>query len=75
MVPKSDLEMYIKLYHEVEDELASIYDKLEQAEIETAKKIFADVRCVLNKFINGEIKFHQFNAEFLNLMMKYKVED
>ena len=49
VVAKSEYEMYIKLYHEVEDELASTYDKLDQAEAETAKKIFDDLTELLTE--------------------------
>lgn len=59
VVPKSELELYMQLYHEVEEELASTYDKLENAKSEVAK-IFEEIEkqidltvSVIQKILNA----------------------
>lgn len=48
---------------------------IEKVETETVRKIFADIRNLFSRLLNGDIKCQQFNVEFLELMKKYKVED
>ena len=43
VAPKSEVELYMRLYHEVEDELASTYDKLDKAKAEVAREIFEEI--------------------------------
>ena len=48
---------------------------VEQAEIEIARNVFADIRNLFSRLFNGDIKCQQFNVDFLELMKKYKVEE
>ena len=43
VVPKSEVDLYKKLNDELEDELASTYDKLENAKTEVAREIFEEI--------------------------------
>ena len=47
VVPKSQVDLYKKLNDELEDELASTYDKLENAETEVARDIFEEIENAL----------------------------
>ena len=49
VVPKSELELYMRLYHEVEEELASTYNKLENAKSEVAK-IFEEIETIIDPY-------------------------
>lgn len=43
VVPRSEVDLYRKQVDELEDELASAYDKLEKAKAEVAREIFAEI--------------------------------
>ena len=43
VVPKSEVDLYKRQVDELEDELATTYDKLEKAKAEVAKKIFGEI--------------------------------
>lgn len=44
VAPRAEVDLYKKLNNELEDELASTYDKLENAKAEVAREIFEEIR-------------------------------
>lgn len=51
VVPKSDLNLYIQLNAELEQELAATYDKLEEAE-NKVEKIFEEINKFTYRYLN-----------------------
>ena len=47
VVPKSEVELYKRQVDELEDELASTYDKLENAKTDVAREIFEEIEAGL----------------------------
>ena len=47
VVPKSEVDLYRRQVDELEDELASTYDKLENAKAEVAREIFEKIESLL----------------------------
>ena len=60
---RSQYELYLRLYHEVEEELTSVYDKLTQAETEIAKKIFDDLDELLAEIRSDARQKREANGE------------
>lgn len=60
VVSKSEAELYQRLYHEVEDELASTYDKLENAKGQVAKQIVDEII----KLTETPYNFNQYNIDY-----------
>ena len=52
VVPKSDVELYMRLNAELEQELAATYDKLEEAESKVAKNIFEEIDKFAYRYLN-----------------------
>jgi hypothetical protein len=50
IVPKSEVDLYKKQVDELEDELASTYDKLENAKSNVAREIFEEIEQVVGLF-------------------------
>ena len=48
VVPKSEVDLYKRQVDELEDELASSYDKLENARSDVAKEIFEEIDEILH---------------------------
>ena len=49
VVPKSEFDLYKKQVDELEDELATTYDKLENAKAEVAMEIFEEIEKILDE--------------------------
>ena len=60
VVSKRTLDVYMRLNSELEQELATTYDKLDEAESNVAKKIFEEIELFLNKAIDGWRKERKF---------------
>lgn len=52
VVPKSELELYMRLNAELEQELATTYDKLEEAESKIIKEIFEEIDKITYHYLN-----------------------
>lgn len=52
VVPKSEVDLYKRQVDELEDELASTYDKLETAKAEVAREIFAEIEQQLRELFD-----------------------
>lgn len=48
VAPRAEVDLYKKLNEELEDELASTYDKLENSRVEVAREIFEEIEKILN---------------------------
>ena len=66
VVPKSEVDLYRKQVDELEDELASTYDKLETAKAKVAREIFEEID---KNFII--ITLYISNITFAELKKKY----
>jgi hypothetical protein len=55
-VPKSEVDLYRKQVDELEDELASTYDKLENAKAEVAREIFEEIE---KELFDAKIDFYE----------------
>ena len=64
VAPKSEVDLYRKQVDELEDELASTYEKLENAKTEVAREIFEEI----DKTVFADMDF------FKNLKKKYTGE-
>ena len=47
VVPRAEVELYKRQVNELEDELATTYDKLENAKADVAREIFGELEAVL----------------------------
>lgn len=47
IVSRAEFDLYNRLYHEVEDELASVYDRLEKTTTEIATKIIEEIEACI----------------------------
>lgn len=52
VVPKGEFDLYKKQVDELEDELASTYDKLENAKAEVAREIFEEIEKFTYRYLN-----------------------
>jgi hypothetical protein len=57
VVPKSEVDLYRKQVDELEDELASTYDKLEVAKAEVAREIFEEIEQVQKEIVDRMQEF------------------
>ena len=55
--------------------IEEFYDRMNQTKTNTARSVLNECRTLLSRLLNGEIKCHEFNMEFAELMKKYGVED
>ena len=51
VVPKSEVDLYRRQVDELEDELATTYDKLEKAKTDVAREIFEEIEEIFKKRI------------------------
>ena len=76
VAPKSEGDLYKKLNDELEDELASTYDKLENAKAEVAREIFEEIEKILKSSpteIMGRAYYYKciVDEDFAELKKKY----
>ena len=65
VVSKSDVDLYRKQVDELEDELASTYDKLEKARAEVAREIFEEIEEQIAFF-----RMYRFLSNGVNAIVK-----
>lgn len=79
VAPRSELELYKRQVNELEDELATTYDKLENAKAEVAREIFEEIEKILEKnhkkYTVGGYRYDYYEAviteRFAELKKKY----
>lgn len=73
VVPRAEVDLYKKLNDELEDELASTYDKLENAKAEVAREIFKEIE---NRLLNHIADYYGcYHKTFDELKKKYIPEE
>ena len=71
VVPKSEVDLYKKLNDELEDELASTYDKLENAKTEVVREIFEEIDKTIKEHKEGFCCDWYMYEKYAELKKKY----
>ena len=74
VVPKSEVDLYKRQVDELEDELATTYDKLEKAKAEVAREIFEEIENFIPRFSVGYFSYASLTEGIAELKKKYTEE-